>query len=1539
MLHSSSAHPPELGRLSGLYSFISADSYAKYGIDPGDVPLGTYPAEDHPPFLPNRFGGNAYGLGFYEQGVLTTREGALLESLDLDDPKVVADEYQVINDLFKRLGLLIRYSKKGLPYYLIPSRYVAQYLVEIRAKTDEIKNLLESLFFKRMREDLKVALLSEESELLLPELRGRMPDAEFRVLENLDCLYSQECKFDAVVVSQNPFEFVDGQIKSQGFEFPQGRKGRESLGFFVGSLLFDLLEEGGEILFLCDSPLEPQRTSMKVRFKSSSDYKRFLLFSHQYRTRKRYKSSQDQELVINRHDFNAFLSGLGIYHEVMDDYLGGRVLSNVQAKEIDRLPYENLPLPRGTIAELMKSWRRWLSPFFELTRMSPLLPEAQRRQWLEQFETDHDFAPTLVVCHGQRRKPATSRQTLESSHDIKLLSGCAPSLLADYKDSFEYVLKVVDILEEVQSGEYAGLGGLELSRLKKPFDNKRKLPQLKEVLGLMSQKRLLKSLESRLNPGKILGSRTPVLSNLGKLTLLGISPGSIRQLYLIVVGHSTMNRVTFGKLPEESLAPLTETSRHRNIAESVELLRSYRLMSVAETAAGSGKRLGDDLVTELFSLCDNAIRVVTGMGLTWKELLSGQMSGLGGVQSKAVRRMLKLFDLFEFLESWKLLVNAGQRQKEALADFDSNRLERIASVVGLVEQLKVFIGTHYPDDSTARPYFFRVFLSCEFHGTNRLLPRLGTRAGVILIWICAHTSRSRLINFNTLLDMEDPQLLDRRVEKLRNALMELTPEQLSPDWLSGLLQTMDQKGEAYLYGSGLYLREAPENRALTPFFIDPEFQLNRLEEELELSAGLSFAEISPARLRAMDQAASSMGRYLGALARDTQLGRGVLAALPGLAERYATLTRRMEEYLLSQLFTLKTFSADLNRLVTHCPNLVGRLLPHVKDSRRAAQRVAAAQKLSALYNRSLEQFQDMYVSHETAQAEFGPSATGIVGLSYMQFSGLTQSLKQLIEKDPRMEALMILAVLLYQRQVNPAHGELIANQRLERGFKLSRNMRQSLQFLLDNVDIYWRIISGEACLTSLDKLLARKDPLLLEALFILAVINIGSRKQDLLSEDMFNRLNKMQEQIHNLFSTGTTARKAHRRQMARHAKDYQAFLKYRDLEPGQLPPASLRYLLDTMELPAKPRRSLMERGRLEAGLLRLIRLRELYFINPLDLHMLEYDLPAAFIYNHKGLRSLGRTHFERDLYEGLRTYRGLMRLSDSQQKFLLKSLADTDMPLRLAGYSQACRRLTYSNQILVLFLGITAACCLELKPGPVQTVSFWPLARVIERRFEVINQAVSELKPDEMLNNPKSLLKLFTSLDGLTLRFDRQTGTVSVGIGEPEVFDRKLESIRQAASAKDLKRIYHQELKKFRLTSYSTLDYQQRLEEVFHQRMDELGKQMLERIRREMQEIFSITRLLERFEEAWEEGQELPLAPNRQQSLRDLLEMNLERLRTGFLKEIIAKLEKTDSLPVLEQYWSQVRHILTLNRDYFGKDFDLIAAERFDAKAQELGTL
>ena len=267
--------PPEIRRFSGLYRFIAPERFGQLGIDPEDVPLGTFPAEDHPPFLPDRFGGNAYGLGLFEQTVLPQEEERLLEELDLDNPNQVAGHYRQLNDIFKRLGLFIRYSNQGQPFYLIPRQFVAHFLVEVRAKADIITSFLSDLLARRLRETMRVGLVGGDHELLLPELQSRLPHMEFALIDSLAALTQPWRPMQAVVLAGDPRGFALGEIRALGKTPPKERQLREAYGYFVASRIYDLLEEDGEMLALADRPLGSSRETLSVRFHGQEDFKRF----------------------------------------------------------------------------------------------------------------------------------------------------------------------------------------------------------------------------------------------------------------------------------------------------------------------------------------------------------------------------------------------------------------------------------------------------------------------------------------------------------------------------------------------------------------------------------------------------------------------------------------------------------------------------------------------------------------------------------------------------------------------------------------------------------------------------------------------------------------------------------------------------------------------------------------------------------------------------------------------------------------------------------------------------------------------------------------------------------------------------------------------------------------------------------------------------------------------------------------------------------------------------------------------------------------
>jgi hypothetical protein len=64
------------------FRFIKPDEFEVLGINPADIPLGTFPALKQPTQLQSRFGGNAYGFGLFEvHDRLETENIKLLHSI------------------------------------------------------------------------------------------------------------------------------------------------------------------------------------------------------------------------------------------------------------------------------------------------------------------------------------------------------------------------------------------------------------------------------------------------------------------------------------------------------------------------------------------------------------------------------------------------------------------------------------------------------------------------------------------------------------------------------------------------------------------------------------------------------------------------------------------------------------------------------------------------------------------------------------------------------------------------------------------------------------------------------------------------------------------------------------------------------------------------------------------------------------------------------------------------------------------------------------------------------------------------------------------------------------------------------------------------------------------------------------------------------------------------------------------------------------------------------------------------------------------
>ena len=347
------------------YHIVRPENFDSLGIDPQDIPVGTFVAEDHPPFLASRFGGNAYGLGIVEQlDKLGAAELDFLESLDLGDPAILKNNYRRINSIYRKLGLLMRFSRHGKRYFLIPINWVSHSLEDIKDKVDEIERVLLEQIHRRKKEKLNVALLTAPNVLIVHEITGRMAAQKFVIIDSVEKLREASGPFDLIVIPQD----MDDLLLSLSIQGLTGsRLTKEpfiTYGTYVAGKIYDLLEADCELCIIASRQFPRTNEEVWVEFRDPDDLRNFLLFTHVFRSKKRYRGKSGSLLRVHLADFYNYLSGIFVYRADLKKIVGERDLMQLTVDEIDRLPRLDLKISSAKPVDLEARCDRVLKTFF-----------------------------------------------------------------------------------------------------------------------------------------------------------------------------------------------------------------------------------------------------------------------------------------------------------------------------------------------------------------------------------------------------------------------------------------------------------------------------------------------------------------------------------------------------------------------------------------------------------------------------------------------------------------------------------------------------------------------------------------------------------------------------------------------------------------------------------------------------------------------------------------------------------------------------------------------------------------------------------------------------------------------------------------------------------------------------------------------------------------------------------------------------------------------------------------------------------------------
>ncbi|MEN6486899.1 MAG: hypothetical protein ABFD98_18635 [Syntrophobacteraceae bacterium] len=1550
-----------------FFRLIEPEDYPQHGIDPQDVPMGTFAAEDHPGFLPSRFGGNAYGLGLIEQAVLSRADTDFLESLNFQDIREVGANARKLNVIHQKLGLLIRYGSTGKRYFLIPINLVAHSLQEIKSKADEIEELIIQHIFDTRIERLDIGLLTSSHDLIVHELTARLSSHRIYLFDSIEKLRSWRTPLDVIILAKDPFEYLlEQQIPKATKKRSMSRRTLINYAVYLAGKIHRLLEPTGKIHVLAHAPGPQEDETCRVHFKSPEDLKFFLLFTHTFKTSGRYEAPSPEEgLHVHISDLHYYLNRFAFFEPHLKRLLNDCKPEDLSLAEIDRLPYLNLRLPRSYIRNPEKQWQPVFEPYFAIDTLKRKSPRQHNQYWQERLEVDRELPESLFVLIGRPRQATVDLASLEEEVKASGMQGCSLGLVAEYRNTFRFVLDVLKILIELRDGRFQKLAELKQTRLTNPFRSPYK--DFKPVIQLLEQIPRLEKVREVLNPDDIEGQTTPILENIQNLSLHGFTREQLREILLILVGHSTMSRVVFGKLPAKTLKPITDQARSDNGQQVQDLLRACRLMSMAELIAASDDSFTEEQAEELFRLYDSAVHVAMDRNMDWDRLHDLRISALGGVQNKAIREMMKFFNLFDFLDDWQECIHKGSAQKEVYCDYEPEQLQHLEDALELARIAEQFKHQFMGDYVFGQSYFFRQFLDIEFHGTGHLFPKLGTRAGFIMIWIAVNSSDRQIINFNPMLSGAGHDRHGMRINKIKESLLRIPIERLQPRFFEEIRKTLRDARPAFIFDSGIRITANPEARVVNVAFVDIEEDLQQIEMLLTHFESQKLRGISLKRLRELERRFSELQSFHEYLHQEgCYLLCGIFNQTGGLGARdreIGSIEKRLKSILLGQIFIPEDIYDSLSALARHCPEILRFILPEfhalgsfvenwptIQRQSLGNYSMRCIEKFQALVIRDRDMFQDRNVYYQLAKQEFGPLAEEGIGASHSQMEVL-EYLVERIQQRPVLYQALTLALIFQEigkierysealleagpHWTHAAQGaNILEKSDLLDKYDLDSQVQQLVVSLVRYHGLIGHVIVGEEPATELANITSKSENRLLDVYVLHSILAAAALREGLMVSDLVDVFLSYRSVALQIIKSKSNWESWLRESLREKGSAVLADFRLTSTQARVLP-SEIGNFCGFVDADAED--EAMWQGRQSAALERLLKLMGAPWVDFQDLQMLLLNMPVSFIYHKKKLKSVGLATFEKQLRDAAKFLELVSSLKPEVRYYLLHCMDHLGGAMRVYDFTplpkflqpEECLKL-----LLISFLAFHHHFGTQTKGG---LISFRQLSQNIERRHETLQNALKDLPfPERCFEGERSL---FTPGHIKELRFH-------AGAEEPAIrpdyrdaiqFDRMVRPLMNVWEHAELAALYTTMVSELReKLPFDTKNFEEELHKAYEEQQKKINDHIITTYRERLGRLNTFAELHAIHNEMQEELSRVAFSEEQIFYLKEIFEFHRSQLRDFYLDSIYREINAHRTWESLWEYWGKLKYELLSHRSYVGKEYESIIARLIDQKMEEM---
>jgi hypothetical protein len=273
--------------------------------------------------------------------------------------------------------------------------------------------------------------------------------------------------------------------------------------------------------------------------------------------------------------------------------------------------------------------------------------------------------------------------------------------------------------------------------------------------------------------------------------------------------------------------------------------------------------------------------------------------------------------------------------------------------------------------------------------------------------------------------------------------------------------------------------------------------------------------------------------------------------------------------------------------------------------------------------------------------------------------------------------------------------------------------------------------------------------------------------------------------------------------------------------------------------------------------------------------------------------------------------------------------------VRIFGFENVSIYLNYENMIKLLLIALLGSQKFKNDGRPV-CLSFLNMVNKIDKRYEVVNDTLSNLSLDKIWGDKRQLNQLFKAKTGLLLGKEEDHKVLTIDFADRSNVSRKISHINEITDVEQLKDYYHYSLQSLRKNPFNTDDYELELEEAFNKRLIEITDLMLDQVKKQMELLNDFREIHNLYTDLMNRSLEIGFSNDQKHRLNDLYDLRTDNLKRQKLEEINALLEKIHDINELRDYWDGIKHYLLNNRQFLGKEYENLIAKNFDKAIKKI---